>query len=162
MISALVIGDADIRDALAALPDAARQSLGRAVLTLSIALQRRAAELCPGGPGGRLGRSIVADLSQDGDRLVATVSSDLPYAGFQEYGFHGTEAVRTQLRMIRKAFGRPIAPRRIAVRAYDRRVDYAGHSFLRAALIELEPEIREGLRAGLRDALDAATGGGTP
>ena len=105
---------------------------------------------------GRLRSSVVFDVDQDGDTLAATVgvAADVPYAAFQEYGWSGVESVRASLRTVRQAFGRPIAPRTVAVKAHSRRVDYPAHSFLRSALAELEPDARARIEAAVADEAD--------
>jgi phage gpG-like protein len=89
---------------------------------------------------GALRASLAASVDP-GQNLRATVTASAPYAAFQEYGFTGTERIRAHLRQQTQAFGRPIAPVTAEVRAHDRRVDYPAHSYLRAALAELSPQI---------------------
>lgn len=70
------------------LPQALRRALERS-LEHALATARRRMEPGGGGPrirSGRLARSLRARVHQRGDRLVGELSSDLPYAGVQEYG----------------------------------------------------------------------------
>ncbi|MGH6980095.1 MAG: hypothetical protein ACREFC_02710, partial [Stellaceae bacterium] len=91
--------------------------------------------------GGKLGDAIGAAMEPAPDGAAVTVGvGEVPYAGLREYGFHGTETVRAHLRLIKEAFGRPIAPREIAVRSYTRRVDYPAHSYLRTALADVSAD----------------------
>ena len=91
---------------------------------------------------GRLDAGIDLRVASDGGRITATLGiAGVPYAAYQEYGFHGTETVRAHLRTITEAFGRTIAPRPVAVRSFARRVDYPAHSFLRAALADIAPDV---------------------
>ncbi|MGH6989730.1 MAG: hypothetical protein ACREE3_07520, partial [Stellaceae bacterium] len=86
------------------LQDRVRDKLGGAVL------QRRS---------GRLAAGISFEVeATDGTTTVILGAGDVPYAGYQEYGFHGTETVRAHLRTIRHAFGRSIRPRAIEVHTY--------------------------------------------
>jgi hypothetical protein len=120
----------------ASLEDAVRDNLGGGVL------QRRS---------GRLAAGVTLDVEAgDGGIAVSVGAGDVPYAAFQEYGFHGTETIRAHLRTIRQAFGRPIAPRAISVKSYIRHVDYPAHSFLRSALADIAP--------GALTQIDAAVG----
>lgn len=90
---------------------------------------------------GRLAAALDAAIDNTADGAGVSVGvTDVPYAAFQEYGFHGTETVRAHLRTIREAFGRPIAPRAIAVGTHSRRVDYPAHSYLRSALDDIAPD----------------------
>lgn len=91
---------------------------------------------------GTLRASLAAQSSAEG----GTVGADAPYAAFQEYGFSGVETVRAHLR--RRAKG-GLAP----VRAYGRKVDYPAHSYLRAALAELAPDIRQTIADAIAGAL---------
>jgi phage gpG-like protein len=156
MISGQILGGDAIASRLAELPDAVQQGLVRAVTRISTDLVSAVQEKLSGGVlqsrGGALRASIVAETTEADGAVGVTVGSDLPYAGFQEFGFTGVETVSAHLRVIKQAFGRPLrrGERQIAVRDYARKVDYPAHSFLRAALAEMQPEIA--------DALDAAVG----
>ena len=102
---------------------------------------------------GSLRSSIDLTVDQSGGAITASVSSGSRYAGAQEYGFAGTVSVRTSLRRITKAFGRPIAETTINVRAYDRRMDLPERSFLRSALEDMGPAVREEVQAALTEAV---------
>jgi hypothetical protein len=52
-----------------------------------------------------------------------------------------------------EAFGRPISEKTINVRAYRRRMDLPERSFLRSALEDMDPAIREEVGAALLEAL---------
>jgi hypothetical protein len=113
--------------------------------TLGVALQDRVRDKLGGevlhSRSGRLAAGVAFDVASSGDSAsVALGIADVPYAAYQEYGFHGTETVRAHLRTIKEAFGRAIASRQVAVRSYPRRVDYPAHSYLRSALADLAPE----------------------
>jgi hypothetical protein len=91
---------------------------------------------------GKLRASLLAGVERGEGGLHGTVTATAPYAAFQEYGFSGAENVRAYLRRQTVAFGHPIGPVKVAVRAFTRQVDYRGRSFLRAALAEVGPDIR--------------------
>jgi hypothetical protein len=101
---------------------------------------------------GALRASLAASVDP-GQTLRATITASAPYAAFQEYGFTGTENVRAHLRRQAQAFGRAIAPVTAQVRAYDRKIDYPAHSYLRSALAELAPLIAATLQAATAEAL---------
>jgi len=108
------------------LEDRVRDRLGGAVL------QQRS---------GRLASAIEANVETAADGAAVSVGAPgVPYAAFQEFGFHGSETVRGHLRLIKEAFGRAITPRTVAVGTYSRRVDYPAHSYLRAALADTAPD----------------------
>ena len=159
MIAGSILGGDALADRLAALPDAARQGLARALTRVSLdlvaAAQRNLSGAVLQSRSGALRASITADVAEEGGTVAMTVGSDLPYAAFQEYGFAGVETVSAHLRTIREAFGRPLrgGEKRIAVRAYSRKVDYPAHSFLRSALAELQPELMDAVAAALDEAV---------
>lgn len=72
-----------------------------------------------------------------GDQSVS-VTSDLPYAAAQEYGFEGVETVRAHVRRIREAFGRPVAEKSVNVRSFARAMHLPARSFMRSALADLD------------------------
>lgn len=83
---------------------------------------------------GRLRASIRVET---GDQAVS-VTSYLPYAAAQEYGFDGVETVRAHVRRIREAFGRPIAGKAVNARSFARAMHLPARSFMRSALADLE------------------------
>ena len=143
------------------LPGAVQNGLARALARASLDLQAEAQGKLSGSVlrsrTGALRDSILATVSASADGVSAAIGSDLPYAAFQEYGFQGIETVSAHLRTIKQAFGRPLraGSERIAVGAYDRKVDYPAHSFLRSALADREPEIMSDLEAAVTEAVTA-------
>jgi phage gpG-like protein len=82
-----------------------------------------------------------------GTGVGGTITASAPYAAFQEYGFSGIETVRAHLRARRKGGEAP-------VRAYSRKIDYPAHSFLRSALAEMAPDIRETIAGAVAEVLN--------
>lgn len=158
MITAYLVGDVQLLERLRALPDAINSGLLRGITQLGIELQRRVQQDKLSGQvlrsrTGSLRSSIGLQVDQSDGAVTASVFTDSRYAGAEEYGFTGTVSVRTSLRRIRQAFGRPIAEKTISVRAYDRRMDLPEHSFLRSALEDVRPAIRDGVQAALAEAV---------
>jgi phage gpG-like protein len=158
MITGYLVGDQQVLERLRALPDAVNSALLRAITRLGIELQRDVQQDKLSGQvlrshTGSLRSSIDLTVDQSGGTITASVSSDSRYAGVHEYGFAGTVSVRASLRRISKAFGRPIAEKTINVRAYDRRMDLPERSFLRSALEDTAPAIREEVQAALTKAV---------
>jgi len=158
MIIAYLVGDRQVLERLRAVPDAVNSSLLRTITRLGIELQREVQQDKLGGQvlksrTGSLRSSIDLTVDQSGGAIAANVFSDSPYAAVHEYGFVGTISVRVSLRRITKAFGRPIAEKMINVRAYDRRVDLPERSFLRSALEDMAPAIREEVQTALSEAV---------
>lgn len=148
MIAPTIDGADAVGGRLRSLPERLGARLTAAMQRLGDTLQDSASEKLAGAVlqrrSGRLAGAVVLDVAASGEGIDARLSVDtaaVPYAAYQEFGFHGTETVRAQLRTIRQAFGRPIAERQVPVASHSRRVDYPAHSFLRAALDEVEPRI---------------------
>jgi hypothetical protein len=158
MISADLVGDRSALDRLRALPDAANAGLARAIAKIGIALQSNVQQNKLSGQvlnvrSGALRSSIDVAVAQSGNEVSATVFTDLDYAAAQEYGFSGTVSVRASLRLIKEAFGHPIAAKTISVGAHSRRMDLPERSFLRSALADMAPDISAGVQDALREAI---------
>jgi Bacteriophage HK97-gp10, putative tail-component len=158
VITAYLVGDEQALERLRSLPEAVNSRLLRAITQLGIELQRDVQQDKLSGQvirsrTGSLKSSIGFRIDQSGGAITASVFSDSRYASAQEYGFVGTVSVRASLRRIREAFGRPIAEKTISVRAYDRRMDLPERSFLRSALDDMTPAIREEVKAALAEAV---------
>jgi phage gpG-like protein len=158
MITARVVGDDTVLAWLRAAPDAVASGLAGAITNLAIDLQRKIQEDELTGQvlavrTGSLKSSIDLQIDQDSKGISATVSSDSEYAHVHEYGFAGTVDVRASLRRIIAAFGHPISEKTINVRAYRHRMDLPERSFMRQALEDMDPAIRDEVEAALREAL---------
>ncbi len=158
MITAYLVGDEQLLERLRALPDAINSGLVRSITQLGIDLQRNVQQDRLSGQvlrsrTGALKSSIDLRVDQSAGAIATSVFTDLRYGAAQEYGFAGTVSVKASLRRIREAFGRPIAEKTISVRAYNRRMDLPERSFLRSALEDMTPTIREAVQAGLAAAV---------
>jgi phage gpG-like protein len=158
VITARLVGDDAMLGWLRAIPDAVASGIARAISQLGIDLQRRIQEDELSGQilaarSDSLKSSIDLEIDQSGDEVSATVSSDSVYAHVHEYGFSGTLNVRASLRRITEAFGRPISQKTINVRAYRRRMELPERSFMRSALEDMDPAIRDEVEAALGEAL---------
>jgi hypothetical protein len=158
VITAYLVGDAQLLERLRVLPDAIKSGLLHGITQLGIELQRHVQEDKLSGQVLRsrtesLRSSIGLQVDQSGGAVTASVFTDSRYAGVQEYGFTGTVSVRTSLRRISEAFGRPIAEKTISVRAYDRHMDLPERSFLRSALEDMAPAIGDEVEAALAEAV---------
>lgn len=156
MITAYLVGDEQLLERLRALPDTVNSGLVRALTQIGIDLQRNVQQDKLSGQvlrsrTGALKSSVELRVDQEAGGVTTSVFTDLRYAAAQEYGFAGTVSVRASLRRIREAFGRPIAEKTISVRAYDRRMDLPERSFLRSALEDMTPAIREAVESGLAE-----------
>jgi phage gpG-like protein len=158
VISAELLGDGLALDRLRALPDAANAGLARAFAKLGIALQGNVQQDKLSGEvlkvrSGALKSSIDVQIDKSAAGVTATVFSDLDYAAAQEYGFSGTVNVRASLRLIKQAFGRPIATKAVSVRAHSRQMNLPARSFLQSALDNMAPNISADVEDALREAI---------
>jgi hypothetical protein len=158
VITATLVGDAAAVARLRAISDDANSGLARAIAKLGIELQRNVQhDKLSGQPlklrSGSLRSSIELRMEQSGSTVSATVSSDLQYARAQEHGYIGTVLVRTSLRRVKEAFGRPIAEKAISVRAHGRRMNLPERSFLRSALGDMTSDIQDAIDGALRAAV---------
>lgn len=105
---------------------------------------------------GTLRRSINRRIEAGPDGIFATVGTNVRYAAIHEYGFNGTSNVKAHTRKITQAFGKPLREAALQnVRAHSRKVNMPARPFLRPALQEEWPAIRENLRQAALDAVGA-------
>jgi hypothetical protein len=158
VITAHLVGDQDVLARLRGIPDAVNTGLVRTITKLGLDLQRRIQQDELSGQAlavrsGLLKSTIDLSLEQSGDRVTATIFSSSAYARAHEFGFTGTVDVRASVRRVRQAFGRPISEKVINIRAHSRRMALPERSFLRSALEEMGPAIRDEVEAAVREAL---------
>lgn len=150
-ITGQVVGDARLIQNFNTFPDSLLRSLVKTITRLTIGLQRYIKQSKLSGQvlknrTGTLRRSINYQVTESTSSVTGKVGTNLSYAHRQEYGFKGVEPVRAHLRTIKQAWGRPIAPVEVHVKAFTRKVDYPEHSFLRSALADSAQQIREEIK----------------
>jgi hypothetical protein len=158
VISAYLVGDEQLLERLRGISDAVNSGLARCITQLGIDLQRNVQQDKLSGQvlksrTGTLKSSIDRRVDQNARGATTDIFTALRYGAAQEYGFTGTVSVGASLRRIREAFGRPIAEKTISVRAYDRRMALPERSFLRSALEDMTPAIRDAVDAALAEAV---------
>ena len=158
MITAYLVGDEQLLERLRGISDAVNSGLARCITQLGIDLQRNVQQDKLSGQvlksrTGTLKSSIDRRVDQSAQGATTDIFTALRYGAAQEYGFTGTVSVGASLRRIREAFGRPIAEKTISVRAYDRRMALPERSFLRSALDDMTPAIRDAVDAALAEAV---------
>lgn len=146
---------------LRAMPDLVRNSLLRAVTEEAVRVQARVRQKLAGEVLGErthhLHDSIHFTVTDDASGILAKVGADVVYAAIHEYGFHGTENVREHLRRMSVAFGKPIEPIEVTVRAHARKVNLPERSFLRSTLAEMAADIVARLEAAVQQATAEAS-----
>ena len=162
MIDARLSGDGEVLARLAAIGARMPQRVEARIEALAARLQDAVVAKLSNDVlqlrSGRLAASIAVKTTGGGDApaaALAVVGPAAAYAAVQEYG--GTVTVRAHLRTIREAWGRPIAKgaETIAVRAHA--ASYPERSFLRAALADLQGEIRTGIGAAVAETIGGAS-----
>jgi hypothetical protein len=156
VISAFLAGDERVLARLRDLPVVINSGLLNAVTKLGIDLQRSVQQDELSGQmlaarSGSLKSSIELRVDQSATAVRASVFTENAYARAHEFGFAETVDVRASLRRITQVFGRPISVKMINVRAHSRRIDLPERSFLRSALEDMAPAIRDQVDASLRE-----------
>lgn len=88
---------------------------------------------------GRLRNSINSKVEDRTTAVASRTGTGVWYGKVHEYGFQGTVDVPAHERMQTMAFGRPMTPRKVLVRAHPMRVNLPEKSFLRSSLRERGP-----------------------
>ena len=98
---------------------------------------------------GTLRRKIHYTVTESANEISASVGVKLAYAAAHEYGFDGVVTVKEHLRLVKMAFGRPIAPVEATIGAHTRHMHLPERSFLRSSLRENAASIRDQLAAAV-------------
>ena len=86
---------------------------------------------------GRLRNSIARGVQESGQTITGLVSSAVVYAPAHEYGCDKTVDVKEHMRTQKMAFGKPIDPKTVTVRAHTMKMNLKERSFLRSALKDM-------------------------
>jgi phage gpG-like protein len=147
MIEAAVVGTQDVVARISKLAPAIRTEILKRLDPLLIRMQTyiKTEKLQHGTPlhrrTGTLSRSIHYDVQQTAEALVGRVYAgpEAPYAAVHELGGTFTFNVPAHIRTITQAFGRPIAPTEVGVRAYSYSATYQQRAFLKPTLVTHRP-----------------------
>ena len=160
MIAAELIGAERVVAFLELLPQKAMAAIKADVSRLAITLLRKVQEEKLSGQvlknqTGTLRRSINQRVEVFGQQaVVGSVGTNLSYAAAHEFGFKGPVNVKAHMRLVKKAFGRTVKnPEEHPVRSFTRQMNLPERSFLRTAMAEMAPEIRQGLEAAIQKEL---------
>lgn len=146
-----------LRSSALRVEQALRESVTR--LTLKLAAYTKAEKL-----SGQVLKVRTGTLRHDVNHRVqalagvvrGTVGVRVRYGAPHEYGFKGQVNIKAHLRTIKQAWGRPIAPRSVPVRAFSRVLELPERSFLRSALADMTPAIRTDLVNSVTRAVQGA------
>lgn len=161
MISGTIIGSERIAAKFDRMREQALPKLKRRIARIVTKLQARVVTNKLSGQvlkvrTGTLRRSIHNEVTVSSGSVTGIVGTNMEYAAFHEYGFHGTENVKEHMRTIKQAFGQPLkSPKKITVRAHTRKVDYPEHSFLRSAFADMRQEIMFDMAEGVKELIQS-------
>ncbi|MDU7368098.1 MAG: hypothetical protein E7L19_13470, partial [Acinetobacter baumannii] len=119
-----------------------RFEIRRTINALTLRLQRIVQEDMLSGQrlkvqSGRLRGSVSSKVDEDKDSIEGTVGAGgalVPYAPAHEFGLNGALGVKAHLRAIKQAFGRPISPVQVNIKAHSRNVRFRELRFMRDSL----------------------------
>jgi hypothetical protein len=143
----IVTGDEQVTANFNILANTSRARLKRALQFLGIGLAAHIQKTKLSGQrlhqrSGRLISSIHEETVEDDSGIITHVGTNVRYARPHEYGMHDSVTVKAHLREIKEAFGRPIAPVTVHVRAHPMKMNIGEKRFMRDSLEEFQPKIR--------------------
>lgn len=152
-ITGQIIGERETIASLRSLGPNVRQevgvSVGRLVLRLQVRIKRKLSDDVLSVRTGRLRRSVVTEIENGPTFVLGKAGTNVVYARPHEFGMNETVPVKDHLRTIKQAFGKPIEPREVAVKAHSRKMVFPEKSFLRSSLAEMSPDVNNELNAAL-------------
>mgnify|MGYP000959097200 FL=1 len=89
---------------------------------------------------GRLRGSLASKVEESGgviEGIVSAGGAHVKYAFIHEFGLSAALSIKEHLRHIKQAFGRPITPRDVLVKAHSRNVNVKEKRFMRDSLDEI-------------------------
>jgi len=173
-LTTIIHGDVAVLARMAGIPSKTSGVLSKTIESLAVQLQAHVVrDKLSGSPlhrrTGDLSRSVNYKLENEG--MTAVVGANVPYAARQEYGFTGSETVRSHVRRSRaqtakarrNKLGYETPPSKAAgrgtglteVRSFTRQINYPAHSYLRSALDDMRTQIVDTLRAAGMSAVKA-------
>lgn len=117
----------------------------RTITALTLKLQRMVQEDMLSGQrlnvqSGRLRGSLASKIEETGgviEGIVSAGGAHVKYAFIHEFGLSAAISIKEHLRHIKQAFGRPITPRDVLVKAHSRVVNFKERRFMRDSLDEI-------------------------
>jgi len=150
MITCYLVGDQELVDRLQTLPKTVNTGLVRSLIQLGIGVQRilRA-------PESHTGPSTLQTdfrIEQSGATITASIRR-LSRSSAQRGGLARSTSLRASLGRRRERFARPTTANAASLRAGDGERGLADASFLRSALEEMTPTVRDTINAALAEAI---------
>ena len=122
-----------------------KHEIRRTISALTLKLQRMIQQDMLSGQrlnvqSGRLRGSLVSRVEESNgvmEGIVSAGGAHVKYAFIHEFGLTGAVNIKSHLRQIKQAFGKPITPRQVLVKAHSRNVKFNERRFMRDSLDEI-------------------------
>ncbi len=155
MITAYLVGDTELIARLSAMSGGGlQQGVARAVTRLALELQRLVQQKLSGpvlkARTGVLRSSINAQVQQSSTAVTARVETNVPYAGFQEFGVPHSWEIRPRSA---RALAFEVGGRTIFA-AYVIHPPLPERSFMRSSLREMTPKIETDLGVAVHEVVE--------
>ena len=142
MITGRVVGDDAVIAWLRGVTDTAASGLARAISDLCLDLQRKS-----------LKPNVDLQIEESGDRIAATISDDANQYSDSKRRGAAPGNIRARLRRAKEASKPGVPTNTIHVPSYRRRIEASEPSFLRSALQDMDPELRDRVDEALQKAV---------
>lgn len=140
-----------------------KKEIRKTITTLTLKLQRTIQEDMLSGQrlnvqSDRLRGSLVSRISESAEMFEGIVSAGgahVKYAFIHEFGLAAAVNIKSHLRHIKQAFGKPITPKDVLVKAHSRTVNFKERRFMRDSLDEIgkivPKNIEKAIERGLKN-----------
>lgn len=105
---------------------------------------------------GRLRGSLVSRVEESSgviEGIVSAGGAHVKYAFIHEFGLTAAVNIKSHLRQIKQAFGRPVTPRQVLVKAHSRNVKFHEQRFMRDSLDEIAKIVPKNIDAAIQRGL---------
>jgi hypothetical protein len=157
VISAYLIGDAEVLSRLRAIPEDVNSGVARAVTKLAIDLRRRVEEgevIERSGAGRHRPAGATFDLmvDQNSDGVSATLFTNTDTSA-ERFSTPGKGSLRRRLKQVKRSFGEQLIGRRGSARPPIGQMTLPNTSFLGTVLAEMSPSIAAEVAAAVNEAV---------
>ena len=140
-----------------------KKEIRKTITALTLKLQRSIQEDMLSGQrlnvqSDRLRGSLVSRISESAEMFEGIVSAGgahVKYAFIHEFGLAAAVNIKSHLRHIKQAFGKPITPKDVLVKAHSRTVNFKERRFMRDSLDEIgkivPKNIEKAIERGLKN-----------
>lgn len=138
-----------------------KHEIRRTITALALKLQRTIQQDMLSGQrlnvqSGRLRGSLVSRVEESNgviEGIVSAGGAHVKYAFIHEFGLMGAVNIKSHLRQIKQAFGKPITPREVLVKAHSRNVQFRELRFMRDSLDEIARIAPKNINAAIQRGL---------